>query len=104
MAEQVSCLALIFIGPQMSEWMSCNRIWALIASPKGFLVTCSVKQCSHTNKSINDRGSSKPSLGKWLIQSWPICPNHKCQTMALIETLLLKETNELLLLLFRNWE
>lgn len=47
MKYQAPCLALIFIGPQISKWINCNENYALVPLPNDFLITLLAKQCSH---------------------------------------------------------
>ena len=51
MKYDASCLALTFIGPQISEWINCNRYSALVPFPNDFLVDFPAKQHSQVDKS-----------------------------------------------------
>lgn len=80
MKYEASCLALTFIGPQISELINdneinCNEVFALIPLPDDFLVVFPTKQFSQISNSILVSEPNKPFLANLFVFSYPICPN-----------------------------
>ena len=93
------CLALTFIGPHISKWISYNGKDALVAFPNDFLFYFPTRQCSHVDKVTLARLPIRPSLANLVILSCPIWPSLACHIIELLEALLIEvEKTELSLL------